>query len=126
MYKIMDTFYLIIFILAGLGVPLYFTIKNSHPKNVLKRIINELQKQPQKLWYHFFTYKGLEAWSNDIDFKIEDIKYFEILDFTYKDHIWKYKVKLIGSTHEFYYYFELVKNPAIGAKSRWVIHNIHK
>lgn len=122
----MDIFYIIIFILTGLGVPLYFTIKNSNPKNVLKRIIDELKKQPQKLWYHFFTYNGFETWINMINFKIEDIKDFEIIDSIYKNYIWKYKVKLTVSNHEYYYYFELVKNPAIGAKSRWVIHNIYK
>lgn len=122
----MDIFYTVVFILAGLGVPFYFAIKNSHPKNVLRKIFTELKMQPQNLWYHFFTYNGFKKWNNDIDFKIKDIKDFEIIDYTYEDYIWKYKVKLTEANRELYYYFELAKNPAIGVRSRWIIHNIYK
>lgn len=126
MCKIMDVFYLITFILVGFGVPFYFTAKNTHPKNVLKRLINELEKQPRKKWHPFFTSKGIERWDENINFKIKDLQEFEIADCTYNNYTWKYKVKLATRNQEGYYCFELAKNPSIGAKSRWIINNIYR
>lgn len=122
----METLFIIIFILGGIGVPLYFTIKNSNPKSVFIRIMDELKKQPKELWYHFFTHSGLERWLDSKNFKIENIQNLEVLEYIYSDYIWKYKVKLILLSQEQYYYFELVKNPDIFAKSRWVINNIYE
>jgi hypothetical protein len=121
----MEFFLVVIFILCGIGVPIFFTIKNSKPKNVFIRIIEELKKQPREVWFHFFTNKGLEKWIEE-DFKIDDIQNLEILEYAYKDYIWKYKVKFMILNKERSYFFELVKNPNIHAKSRWVINNIYE
>lgn len=122
----MEIILITIFIICGLGVPILFTIKNSKPKNVFIRIINELKEQPKELWYHFFTLNGLERWIEEKDLKIGEIQNLEILEQNYKNYIWKYKVKFTILDKERNYFFELIKNPDIRAKSRWVINNIYE
>ena len=122
----LEFFLATLFILGGIGVPVFFTIKNSKPRNVFIRIIDQLKKEPKELWFYYFTVPGFERWLDDILFRIEDIQDLEILEHNYKDYIWKYKVKLIFLNKEGYYFFELVKNPDIHAKSRWVIKNIYE
>jgi len=124
--NILTNFLPALFIIIGIGVPVYFTAKNSKPINIIRRIIDELKRQPEELWYHYFTRNGLDKWLSCNDFKIDDIKNIQYIDYKYEDYVGKLKVKLLlFDDNDIIYNFHLVKNPDIRAKSRWMINDMY-
>ncbi len=116
----------ILFVAIGIGVPVYFTARNSKPINIIRRIFEELKRQPKELWFHYFTKRGLEKWLECEDFNLDDIKNIQHLDYHYGKYVGKIKVKIQLPNDEIVYHFSLVKNPDIRAKSRWVISDMYK
>lgn len=116
----------IVLILIGIGVPMYYTGRNSKPQNVFKQIIKNLQENPEGMWYHYFTKRGMEKWMACEDFTAGKIKSVDILEYNYENYTGKLKTRLNLEENECIYHFHLVKNPDVRAKSRWVISDLYK